>query len=231
MTREVDDASGPVERIAAPEKLAARIVEPGEARRILGYAIDDDLAPNYSFAEILLLSLSGTLPDEPTGRAFEVALTFAAPVSAGEAPANAAGLARLCAASPKNVVAVGAVVLAEQSASRVEAVRDVFEWLEDETRPFPIAAAGLPRSGAVEALRSALPPPFSSLSIFSRAPSLDAALVAVFFACGLRRADRVIAALTIAGLGCTCAEAFAVKALNLRGYPMDVPPFEYVEGK
>lgn len=228
MTREPEDAAGPVERIDAAEKLSARVVEPGDPPRILGYAVGDDLAFNYSFAEIVLLSLGGALPESHVGRAFEIALAFAAPVSVAEAPSNAAGLARLCGASPKNVVAVGAVVLAERSATRLNALRELLPWLEDPAVPFP-AAATAPPCSSVDMLRRALPPPFDALAIFDHSPSLDAALVAVLFDCGLRRADRMIAAFTIAGLGCTCAEAFAVKALNLRGYPMDVPPFEYVE--
>lgn len=230
VTREAERAAGPIERIDAPEKLSARVVEPGESPRILGYAAFDDLAPNYSFAEIVLLSLGGTLPEPHVGRAFEIALAFAAPVSAAEAPANAAGLARLCGAPPKNVVAVGAVVLAEHAGQRIDALRDLLRWLEDQTTAFP-ATASAPHAPSIEMLRRALPPPFSALAVFQHSPSLDAALVAVLFACGLRRPDRLVAALTLAGLGCTWAEAFAVKALNLRGYPMDVPPFEYMEEK
>lgn len=228
MTHEPEDGPGPVERIPAPDKLSARVVESGDAPRIHGYAVGDDLAPNYSFAEIVLLSLGGALPEAGAGRAFEIALAFAAPVSIAEAPANAAGLARLCGAASKSVVSVGAVVLAEQAASRVEALRELVAWLEGENPTFPPCAVA-PPSPVVTALRRALPPSFAALEIFDRSPSLDAAIVAVLCACGLRRVDRMIAALTIAGLGCTCAEAFAVKALNLRGYPMDLPPFEYVE--
>ncbi|CAN5220155.1 hypothetical protein BH09MYX1_BH09MYX1_43510 [soil metagenome] len=232
MTSDCDDVgepAGPVERIPLPEKLTARVVEPGPVPRIFGYAVADDLAINYSFAETLLLSLSGALPDAAAGKAFEVALTFAAPISVADAPSNAAGLAKLCAAASKNVIGVGAVLLAERAASRLAELDGIFPWLEDPTLPFPHAARASSSVALVSALRGALPPSFAAHPVFDRDPILDGALVAIFHACGLRRPERVLSAYTIAGLGCTVAEAFAVKSLNLRGYPMNLPPFVYEE--
>jgi hypothetical protein len=219
---------GPVERIPLPSALAARVVDRGPPRRIHGFAVGDDLAPGYSFAEIVLLSLTGRPPTEGEGRAFEVVLAFSSAIDVGEAPAHAAALARLCASATKNVVGVGAMVLAEHVAARLRELAPLWPWLEDRTLELPTLARA-PASRELAELRAALPEPWCTHAIFACSPSLEAALVAILYDVGLVRAERMVAALTIAGLATTCAEGFAVKPMNLRGYPMSTPPFHYVE--
>src|SRR5690606_2603574 len=65
---------GPVEDHAWPARLSARVATARPVPRIHGYAIADDLARYYSLAEQTLLALTGAIPDEATGRAFEWAM-------------------------------------------------------------------------------------------------------------------------------------------------------------
>jgi hypothetical protein len=58
---------------------------------------------------------------------------------------------------------------------------------------------------------------------------LTAALIAVLHGVGLTDAPRIEAALALAGLPVTLAEAFAVKPFAFFSYPMDLPAFRYVE--
>src|SRR5258708_5243088 len=92
-TRAPPRRAGPIDVGLWPSQLTARVVDGGFRPRILGYDVQTDLARHYSFAEVVLLCLCGEVPTREVGRAFEIALSFLAPVSAAEAPAHAAGLA------------------------------------------------------------------------------------------------------------------------------------------
>ena len=88
--------TGPIEDLSWKKKLQARVVSLDEDPNIHGYSVSEDLAPHYSFCELFLLTLTGELPEKETGKIFETALQFAAPITVAEAPTHAAILARLC---------------------------------------------------------------------------------------------------------------------------------------
>src|SRR5581483_9322042 len=94
-SREPPRRAGPIDVGLWASQLTARVVEAGGAPRIFGYDVQAGLARHYSFGEVVLLCLSGEVPPREVGRAFEIALSFLAPVSVAEAPVHAAGLAHL----------------------------------------------------------------------------------------------------------------------------------------
>ncbi len=221
---------GPVDDVAWPEELAARVVLPGDEPRVHGYDVQSDLATHYRFGETLLIYLGGEAPDQDRGRAFEIAMTFASVLDAGEAPAHAGIVARMCGAPASGVVAVAATALTERNRVIVSNHRELFAWLAlgDAALPSTCRARDDGDRAATVRLRRALPASFANASVFSRDPSKEACVIATLFACGLQRPEQVEAALTIATLASACAEAFAATPGDFRGYPMNTPKFEYV---
>jgi hypothetical protein len=219
---------GPVDDGTWPLDLTARVVdEMNGAPRIHGYDVHDDLARHFSFAEVVLTSLSGVAPTEDAGRAFEAALTFLSPASIAHAPAHAASLAQMCGGRPSGVLGVACLGLAEQGRALVDSHADLLAWLADPkgTPPASAHATSDDDRRAVTKLR-ALIAPFVVPGIDADL-SLAAATLAVLFACGLRVREAIEPAILIARVACATAEAFAVKPAAFREYPMNNPPFRY----
>lgn len=225
----MSEPRGPIEDRVWPEKIAARVVEPGANPRLHGYDVRSDLAHHYGFVDVVLLALTGEL-DPARARAFEIALTFASPASVREAPGHAAMLARLCGARPAGVVSVAATGLAEQSRSilaehEVILARLATGSLNGLAERFAARDEG--ERAAVVDLRAALGPLCALVPALGYDLRLDTALLAVFVACGLRDPERLELALTFARLPAACAEAFATPVGAFTSYPMNMPPFVY----
>jgi hypothetical protein len=235
MSEGAPEAAGPLDRAPWPDELTARVVAPGPRPTIHGYDVEDDLALHYSFAETALLALTGEPPTPEVGRAFEVALHFAAPAPVNEAPTHAAVLARICAATPSAIQGTAAIALAEQA--RV-VVADHRTWIEALSGARGASgAAPAPGAGAVSdderasvaRLRRAL---HGVIDVPALAQDVGrtAALVAVFHACGLTKPKQIECALVVARLPVAVAEAFAAPAGSFRKYPAaHAPPITYTE--
>jgi len=224
---------GPIEDKELPQKLEARVVTQDAAPQVHGYDVHEDLARHYGFADLVLLGLTGELPSAETSRAFEVALTFAAPVSVAEAPAHAAVVARVCGPRVASVVGVAALGLAEQAR----------EILDRHDHLLPKLAIGslngsaqkvAPKSAeeraAVERFRAALGSFCARVPTIGYDVGLDTAILATLIACGLTSRERLEVALTCARLPLVCAEALTWKPGDLRRYPMNLPRFVYDGG-
>jgi hypothetical protein len=229
-----DPHAGPFDRVPWPTELLARVTTPGPAPRVQGYDVEGDLAKHgYRFTDLVLLSLVGELPSEAQGRAFDVALTFLAPLAAHEAPTHAAMLARICAANTSSITATGAIGLAELARFTMEAHAPFIAWLDAGAQGSLPAGCVTQREDdreAVERLRAALEPSPLAVSALAHDLTRMAALLAVLHACGLRRAEQLEVALTVARLATTTAEALAAPPAAFKEYPMGLPPFRYAEG-
>jgi hypothetical protein len=145
-----------------PDKLTARVVQPGDDPRIHGYAVAADLAKHYRFSDVIFLSITGELPTEDQSAKFERALILLSPISVAEAPSHAASLARVCDGSNSAVIGTGAMALAEQARFAVaERKHPVFALLaecgierEDQLQAIWVAA----RVAVVAAEGLATPP-------------------------------------------------------------------------
>jgi hypothetical protein len=223
---------GPLDDATWPEKLLARVVTPGPRPAIHGYDVEGDLAQHYSFVETVLLALTGELPLPGRGRAFEIALQFAAPAPVTEAPTHAAVLAHICAGSTSSVQGTAAIALAEQA--RVLVARHLV-WIEALAGP---VAAPPPECRAVsDEERASIGRLRQALSDHIEVPGLahdvsrDAAVLAVFHACGLTRPRQIECALVFAKLPIAASEALAAPARSFATYPLLVPRIEYVGGE
>jgi citrate synthase len=224
------DYSGPLDAAEWPQRLTARVVTPGAAPRLHGYDVEGDLARHYSFAEVVLLSLTGELPTAEVARAFEVALKFAAPAPVHEAPTHAAVLARICVASTSQMQGVAAIALAEQARVLVAEHRAWIEVLSGPIARVPreCLAADLDDRAAARRLRVAL---HGTIDVPALTHDLSraAALVATLYACGLTTADRMECALVLARLPVAMAEALATPPGSHRQYPVQLPAMVYTE--
>ena len=232
MTRDDEKRPGsPFDAVEWPDKLKARVVTPGPAPRIHGYDAEGDLALHYRFSDTILLALTGELPDEETGRAFEIALHFLAPSSVAEPPAHCGVLARLCGARTSGVLGVVALAAAEQSQFLVEGHADLIAWFERPEGGPPARHLAGDEAGleAVSRLRAALFRTGFACPALDAGLSREAALLAVLHACGLRTSERMQAAIVISRLPCAFAEASSVSPTAFKEYPMKLPPFEYEE--
>jgi hypothetical protein len=221
---------GPLERHPFPEKLTARVITPGARPRLFGYDVEGDLARFYGIGELVLLSLTGELPSEVARRGFEVALMFAAPISVDHASTHAAVLSRLCGSPTSATVGAAAIGLAEQARVQVAQHAELFAWLEQGAGRLPLqfVASDAADAQAVARLHAALPPELLVPGL-ADSPTRDAAMLCVLHAVGLRQPEQVEAALTLARLPSTLAEAFAERAANFGSYPATLPVYRYEE--
>jgi hypothetical protein len=230
MSAERRGLRGPIDDAEWPNKLTARVVAPGPRPAIHGYDVEGDLARHYSFAETVLLALTGALPTAEQGRAFEIALQFAAPAPINEAPTHAAVLARICAGTTSSILGTAAIALAEQGRVLVSDHRAWIELLSGRitTVPPEHRAASEDDRAAVERLRGAI---HDKVDIPALAwdVSRAAAVVATLYACGLKSAEQMECALVVAKLPVAMAEALATPSASYRQYPVLVPPIEYTE--
>lgn len=225
-----EDLRGPLDAVEWPSKLTARVVSPGSRPALHGYDVEGDLAAHYALGEVALLALGGEAPSREVGRAFDVAMCFAAPVPVDEAPTHAAVVARVCMASASQIQSVAMIGLAEQARSSLEGLRSFIEALGGDLPELPPAAraASDAERASVDRLRRAL-----RGTIDVPALALDvgrtAAVVATLHACGLRTMERIECALAWARLPAAVAEALATPPGSHRQYPVHLPNVVYTE--
>jgi hypothetical protein len=223
--------TGPIEDRQWPQKLTAHVVDDsGGSPRLHGFDVQGDLARHYSFSETLLVALTADAPDAATGRAFEVALTFASTTSVAEAPAHAATLARICGAQSSAILAVAATILGEQARSLCDELEPAIPRLligSLNGMTAALTARSESERAAVQRLREALGEFVRNVPSIGYDIRLDVAIVAVLVACGLRRREHIEAAFVIARLGVAFAEALATTPGDHRSYPLDLPSFRY----
>ncbi len=230
MSISVETNHGPFDVQPWPEKLTARVVTPGAQPRIHGYDAEGDLALYHPFADTVLLSLTGELPQPAASRAFEVVLHFLAPTSLAQAPAHAAVVAKVCAASTSALLGTGALGLAEQARFVVahhEAWIAALNEARGESPPPEALASDSEDRASVSRLRTALRPTSLSVPALAHDLTRDAAVIAVVHACGLRRAEQIEVAMVFARIPALMAEALAAPMRGFRDYPMNLPPFRY----
>lgn len=227
-----DDYSGPLDEAQWPTRLKSRVLQRGAETRLHGYSIENDLAPNYTFSETVLLALTGALPNAEEGRAFEVACAFLARIHTSEAPVHAALLARICAATTSAITGTGAIALGEQA--RFEAARFVpfLAWLSEPTGPPPSEFTTVDPNELerVNGFRSALDARegFSPRTISSDL-DLDSAIVAVLFACGVRTREQLETVRVFARYPVLMAETLAAPPARYKDYPVTTPAIRYEE--
>lgn len=213
------------------ETLDSWVVDDSGPPRIHGYDVESDLAPNYGFVDLLLLSLTGELPDDGASRAVEIVMSFLAPVSSSDGPAHVAVLASLCAAPYQRVVEAGAIGLAEAIGCDIDDVAEVLRWLDDPTTPFPERhrVASADEGASVQRLHACLQAQGTDVPVFAQNPSRLAACVGVLHHAGLIRPIQIATVFIVAQLPAVAAEAAAVRPLGFRDYPLWVPKFRYAE--
>jgi hypothetical protein len=225
------DRDGPFDAAEWPERLRARIVTPGPRPRVRGYDVEGDLARNYSFAEGVLIALTGEPPSAEQGRAFDVAMQFLSPAPVNEAPTHAAALARICAGSDAAIIGTAAVGLAEQARWTVAQSAAMLAWLDADGGPPPTGsmASDEEERRSVGRLREALLPTGLAVRALDHDLGRTPALLAVLHACGLRRAHAIESAWVIARLATAVAEAMTNKRRAFQLYPTQLPRFRYEE--
>ena len=222
---------GPLETETFPERLTARVVEPGPSPRVHGYDVEADLARYYRASELTLLSLTGELPSPGASAAFEVACMFLAPISVAEAPVHAAVLARLCAAPSSSIAAVAAIALSQQARALVAEHEPLIAWLQTGEGELParFRTKDEQEAESVARLGRALLAREFAHPTLSQQPTRLAALISVLFACGLRQPAQLEAVILLARLPSTLAEGLAEKPTNFSGYPINLPAYVYEE--
>ena len=221
----------PIDEAEWPSQLTARVVSPGAQPTLHGYDVETDLATHYSFAETILLSLTGEPPTKGHGRAFEILLQFSAPSPVNEAPTHAAVLARICVGTTSSILGTAAVGLAEQARVVAESHRSWIAALANPVAALPpeFRATSDEERLSVERLRHAL-------REHLRVPALEhdvsrtAAVLAGLYECGLHGADQLESALVLARMPTALAEALATPPGSYRHYPVLLPPIAYDEG-
>jgi hypothetical protein len=220
---------GPLEAGSWPDTLQARVVTPGEAPRVHGYAIETDIACNYGYSEYLLLCLTGELPEPACVRAFDATSIFLGPVSVAHASTHAGVLSRLCGARNSGTIGVGAIGLAEQARELLAGHMALLGWLARTDRPLPNEYRAPRPDPSVERLASILGGVPFAVPVLAEQPTREAALLACLWSVGLKRAQQLEAAIVLARLPATLAESFAERATNFAHYPINLPLFRYRE--
>lgn len=220
---------GPIEDHEWPDRLKGHVVTAGASPRVHGYLVERDLAKHYRFTDTVLLSLTGELPSDVQGAAFDVAMTFLGPLSVAEAPSHAAALAKICGARSSAILAAAAITLAERARFIVARSAKLLDWLAepDESLDPSFVATGDEDRDAVGALREALAQRSVRVEVLARPLSREAALIATLWFAGLTRPEQIETALVMASLPSVVAEAHFHEVASFREYPIKLPPFEY----
>ncbi|MEO7732359.1 MAG: hypothetical protein ABIY55_15420 [Kofleriaceae bacterium] len=229
LARPKPQPGGPIDGGTWPSQITANVVESGPPARIHGYEVEGDLAVNYRFTDLVLLSLLGELPDEPASRAFDLALQLLAPIDVTAGPAHVAVLARICGVKSASAIAVTALALGEQSCHLIAEHADWLAWLAAPTGEVParfLAGYADERSAAAR-LAAAVEATGLAVPALRAGPTRAAALLAILHACGLGRPEQVEAALVLARLSCALAESFAAGIGAFATYPMQLPPYRH----
>jgi hypothetical protein len=223
---------GPIEDGSWPSTLAGFVGDPSDASRLHGYDVWRDLSVHYGFAELLLTALRGVAPDRVEGRAFELALTLLVPVSIAESEVHAAALAHMLGAPAPGVVATGAIGIAEHAGAVAERHATWLAWLDLRDGPQPSYVRGRDdRDRACAELVRARLTSEECRIVHELSLTVDATILALLHAAGLRGAPQMIAAWVVARLPATVAEAAAHPHGTQRDYPIGVPPFDYEEDR
>ncbi|HYQ27956.1 MAG TPA: hypothetical protein VER04_12080 [Polyangiaceae bacterium] len=226
------ELDGPLENGAAfPSRLTARVVTPGPQPRVHGYDVEGDLARHYQPSDLLFLLLMGELPTTTVSRGFSVALMFLAPVSVAHASTHAAVVARLCGTPAVSAFGVAAIGAAEHARALVEEHTELFAWLRAPRVAFPerFRARDEADLATLSRLEQALEPTGLAVPGLAQRPSRDAALLMLLFAVGLKRRERLEAAIMLARLPSGIAEALVERPTNFGNYPINLPRFAYTE--
>lgn len=210
MSKSDTSAQRPVEATPWPERLDAHVVSPGPRTRVHGYALCEDLARHYDFGEYLVTALVGVPPTPPWGRAVNMALTVLGGVGVDSASVHVATLARRCGADERSTLETGMLGLVEEVASEV-------------TRP--PAPASAPTESALEFYRS-LPDEVQTI-LGEPTSSLRRYALRLLSEAGLSSPMQQMVAVSVARLPALGAETIAVRRGDVRGYPMQLPNFEY----
>ncbi len=227
---------GPFEREPWPERLTARVVEPGPDARIHGYHVSGDLARHHGMVDVLWLALTGELPTDAERAALDAATVLLAPVHVGQAPAHAAFLSRIAGATPGATVAIAAVGLGELARHERELLAPWITWLERNDGPVPaVACAPIESAEAAAGQRwldskmrlwfgagRGLPP--GALTRVACGYALLARL-------GLRGPLAIETVTVWARLPAIAAEAAHAGAGAVRQYPARLPDYQYVDGQ
>jgi hypothetical protein len=221
---------GPVETYPWPERLRCHVVTPGDDPRLHGYSVEGDLANHYRFSDVVLLALTGELPSDEQGQAFDAALIVLAPLSMAAAPTHATALAQICGSRSSSILGVGAVALAERARHVIAQAAPLLEWLASTlTAPPPpaLTAASDEDKRALERFRGVLAARGVRVPALDHPLSREAALIATLWFAGLTRREQLEAALVLASLPAVSAEAHLHGVASFREYPMQLPPFAY----
>lgn len=226
---------GPFDREAWPERLVARVVEPGPDARLRGYAVAGDLARHHGLVDVLWLALVGELPSEAERAALDVACVLLAPIHVGQAAGHAALLSRVAGASPGATVAIAAVGLGELVRHELDVLAPWLAWLARPDGPVPACALAPAASDEARAaqrwLDGRLRTWFGATAGLPAEPlTREAQAHAVLARLGLR-GPLVIETLTVcARLAACAAEAALVPLGAVRSYPARLPDYQYVDG-
>lgn len=218
---------GPVEAQKWSPVLEAFAIDPG-GTRVHGYDVETDLARHYRFTDVMLLALSGELPDDARSRAFEIALSFLLPMSIARAPAHATVLAGHCSGPPAVILATAAATLADDIADLITVDIGALE-ASDEPLNERLRACSPEEHASVDRLRELLDGVLS-VPLLARGPKKELALLAVLRACGLDTPLRLSTAVTMARMPSLIAEASRRGLAEfIEKYPMDIPTVVYEE--
>lgn len=210
-------------------QLSARAIETAQdGDRVHGYHVVRDLAKHYAYSDVLYLAITGDLPDDRSSHLFRIALTAHAPTSIADASAHTAVLARVSAASVPTSLAVGVISAAAEVQDIVDRHAELLAWLPARSTDTPEAfreTLGAWASGLADTVCGVDP----QLDLPRRDMTANAAVIALLFAAGLRNRDQISAALLVSRLCGISAEVLATGPQHFWEYPVQVPPFRYVE--
>jgi hypothetical protein len=214
---------GALDDTAWPVRLRGRAVacEEGDDR-LFGYAVLEDVARNYRFSDLVYLGITGQLPDPVSSQRFAVALCAAAPVSVAEASSHAGVLARLSGSTFGSALATGLLIATDRARHVVASHGGLLAWLAAPVDRPPMESADDRAWIANLAAAAELELP---------AVGRQGALLALFYAAGLRQPEHFEAAIVAAQVATLSAEALQTGPHHLGEYPVKTPEFRYVEGR
>jgi hypothetical protein len=182
------------------------------------------LATNYSFPEVLLLSMTGALPTREASKLFNVVMISLGDNSLADAGTHAALLARITGARMASAASIVGIVAAEEGMLLARAYASLNEA---GPRSGLLRPGTTQERGAVRALTSAAKSVAPRLSKVPAQLSLLGVHAALLGACGLQHEWQFVNVSMLARSTVALAEAYDRPPPSFTEYPMDQPAFRY----
>lgn len=210
-------------KLPCSETLEARVFDYSESPSIFGYDIETDLLQHYSLQEVLLLTLTGELPDKKQSLLLSVVLTSLVAGNPTDDYVHGGILTRTFSNAEESILPAVAPIAAQRTLHLLNSHQPFIEWLKNPTEPLPEIAVG--SENKTQPLIDALQRRGVKSKFLDFPLTTTAARFALLFEAGLTERWQLQFICSWMALLAPTAEAMARPSCAFLDYPIRLPRF------